>query len=233
MKPRYPSLPLKRTALGLALVAALSVPIFALAHPDPGNPGHTDPGDTSADVLKTSPDTWIALGKRIHGGFGSYVALGIRIGIDATQKLGANPRELDVTYASGKGAPCPCVADGLMLATYATPGQGTLRVTDTGAPDDVFGIATIRHKVSGRVLRYTIPLSAAKMLNEANKTPEGVRFDTIMGAEEVTVYNVEDIEPPTPAKATKTAWRAGDASDVSKTALTRRVAPVASCCTAS
>lgn len=44
------------------------------------------------------PDEWVRLGERVHGGFGTYVALGIRIGLDAMKRLEAKPRDLDVTY---------------------------------------------------------------------------------------------------------------------------------------
>ncbi|QYO62444.1 hypothetical protein [Leptolyngbya sp. 7M] len=33
-----------------------------------------------------TPDQWVELGRRVHGGFGSYIALGIRIGLDAMQR---------------------------------------------------------------------------------------------------------------------------------------------------
>lgn len=44
-----------------------------------------------------TPDQWVELGRRVHGGFGSYIALGIRIGLDAMQRLNVTPRTLDVT----------------------------------------------------------------------------------------------------------------------------------------
>lgn len=47
------------------------------------------------------PEQWIGLGRQMHGGFGSYLALGIRIGLDARERLNAEPRELAVIYYSG------------------------------------------------------------------------------------------------------------------------------------
>ena len=38
-----------------------------------------------------------ALGRRMHGGSGSFIPLGIRIGLDAVERLKAKPRELAVT----------------------------------------------------------------------------------------------------------------------------------------
>ena len=83
------------------------------------------------------------------------------------------------------------------------------------------------------MLRYVIPLSAAKMLNEANTHPEGVRFDTIMGADEAAVYEVEETTPTDATPATKTAWQRKNDQGVQKAALTQRAVPVSSCCTAS
>lgn len=73
---------------------------------------------------QSTPEEWVQLGTRVHGGFGTFIVLGIRIGQDAMKELGAQPRELDVTYYDGVATPCPCVADGVMIATYASPGQG-------------------------------------------------------------------------------------------------------------
>ena len=74
-------------------------------------------------------DEWIALGARIHGAFGPFFPVGIRIGLDAKEKLKADPRGLNVTYYNGSKPPCPYVADGVMIATLASPGQGTLQIS--------------------------------------------------------------------------------------------------------
>lgn len=66
-------------------------------------------------------DEWIALGARIHGAFGPFIPVGIRIGLDAKEKLHADPRGLAVTYYNGTKPPCPCVADGVMIATQGQP----------------------------------------------------------------------------------------------------------------
>jgi hypothetical protein len=36
-----------------------------------------------------TPDEWVALGARVHGGFGGFIPLGIRIGLDALDRLHA------------------------------------------------------------------------------------------------------------------------------------------------
>ena len=45
-----------------------------------------------------TPEEWIKLGARVHGGFGAFIPAGIRIGEDALKRLNAKPRELAVTY---------------------------------------------------------------------------------------------------------------------------------------
>lgn len=141
-----------------------------------------------------TPDQWVELGRRVHGGFGSYIALGIRIGLDAMQRLNADPRTLDVIYYSGAIAPCPCVADGIMIATTSTPGQNLLRVATTTSPEGTFGVAEIRDRTTGKMLRYTIPATAKAQLDDWNQTIAGrQRYDAVMNALERTLFSVEVI----------------------------------------
>ena len=69
-----------------------------------------------------TPEQWIELGARVHGGFGAFIPAGIRIGLDALTRLKAEPRQVTVAFTSGEKAPCPCIADGVMIATQASPG---------------------------------------------------------------------------------------------------------------
>jgi len=102
---------------------------------------------------------WIALGTRVHGGFGSFIPVGIRIGEDALRRLGVARREVSMVDSSGPNAPCPSVADGIAIATEASVGQGTLQVMPETSPPGTFGLAVIRDKRSGKSWRYTIPAS--------------------------------------------------------------------------
>ena len=45
-----------------------------------------------------TPEQWVALLTRVHGGLGSFLPVGILIGEDAMKRLNAKPRELDVTF---------------------------------------------------------------------------------------------------------------------------------------
>lgn len=129
-----------------------------------------------------TPEEWVALGTRIHGGFGTFIPVGIRIGEDALLRLGVGRREVTVVYGSG-GAPCPCVADGIAIATEASVGQGTLQVIAEKSPVGTLGVAVIRDKKTGKGLRYTIPASLLPGLLQWNKEfdPLG-RYKAVMHA---------------------------------------------------
>jgi hypothetical protein len=70
--------------------------------------------------------------------------------------LVGNPRGLAVTYFNGTKPPCPCVADGIMIATGASPGQGTLQISPEKAPDGMMAVVVIKNRKTGEGLRYTI-----------------------------------------------------------------------------
>jgi len=147
---------------------------------------------------QSSPEEWVALGERVHGGFGTYIALGIRIGEDAVRELGAQPRELDVTLFDGVATPCPCVVDGVMLATRASPGQGTLRVAAEKAPPETMGIVVIRHRKTGQGLRYTLPDSLRPRLAQWNKAHDPVgRYRVVMAEPEANLFTRDPAPPAT------------------------------------
>src|SRR5712672_2836158 len=81
-----------------------------------------------------TPEEWIALGARVHGAFGAFIPLGIRIGLDAASRLNAKPRELTVLYYDSDKSPCACFADGIAIATYASVGQRTMTIAAEKAP---------------------------------------------------------------------------------------------------
>src|SRR6187200_1474348 len=69
-------------------VAAACMTLLLLAQPARAHDGPI------AETPPVERDLWISLGARIHGGFGSLIAVGIRIGEDARQRLQASPRDL-------------------------------------------------------------------------------------------------------------------------------------------
>lgn len=99
-----------------------------------------------SDARAETPEEWVTLGARVHGAFGSFIPVGIRIGLDALQRLDAKPRGVTVVYYSGPKSPCPCPADGIAIATMASVGQNTLHVAPEKAPEHMMGVAVIRNK---------------------------------------------------------------------------------------
>ena len=131
-------------------------------------------------------DEWIALGTRIHGGFGPLIPMGIRIGLDAKEKLKTDPRGLTLLFYTGEKSPCPCIADGIMIATQASPGQGTLQIAPEKAPAGLLAVAIIRNRKTGEGLRYTISDEWMPKVGEWIRTldPAG-RYQAVMKAEEL------------------------------------------------
>ena len=138
----------------------------------------------AASAQAETKEQWIELGTRIHGGFGALIPIGIRIGLDAVARLKAEPRGLSVTFYSGERAPCPCVADGVMLATGASPGQGTLQIAPEKAPAGQFAVVVIRNRKTGEGVRYAIAGTWGPKIIEWNKTLDPARrYDAVMSAE--------------------------------------------------
>jgi formylmethanofuran dehydrogenase subunit E len=140
-----------------------------------------------------TPEEWIALGARVHGAFGSFIPLGIKIGLDAVKRLDVKPRELTVLYYDSNASPCACFADGIAIATYASVGQRTLVIAPDKAPDGTLAVILIRPRQGGPGLKYTIPASDLAKLGpmNANLDPRG-RWDAVM--KDDSLFSVE----PTP-----------------------------------
>jgi hypothetical protein len=143
-----------------------------------------------------TPEQWVALGTRVHGGFGSFIPVGIRIGEDAMQRLNAQPRELAVVLYQGDGVPCPCPLDGVMLAIGASPGQGTAQVAAEKSPPGTFAVAVIRRRTGGDALRYTVPMVLMTKLGEINRTITDplARYHAVMAIPDL--FSVEPVKQP-------------------------------------
>src|SRR6187200_3070801 len=127
-------------------------------------------GYSTATVRAETPEEWVKLLSRVHGGFGSFLPVGIRIGEDAMKRLNAKPRELSVLFYQGEGTPCPCAADGVMLAVYASPGQGTLQIAAEKSPAGTFAVVVIKPRKDGDGLKYSLPMSLMPKLGQINST---------------------------------------------------------------
>ena len=137
-------------------------------------------------VHAETPEEWITLGARVHGGFGSFIPLGIKIGLDAVNRLHAKPRELSVLYYDSDASPCACFADGIAIATYASVGQRTLTIAREKAPAGDAAVIVIRPRQGGSGFKYTIPMAALAKLGPMNKNlDERGRYDAVMAADEL------------------------------------------------
>jgi formylmethanofuran dehydrogenase subunit E len=146
----------------------------------------------SSSSRAESPEEWISLGARVHGAFGTFIPLGIKIGLDAVNRLNAKPRELTVLYYDSDASPCACFADGIAIATYASLGQRTVTMAAEKAPVGTAAVIVIRPRKGGPGYKYTIPLSSLAKLAEMNKTldPRG-RYDAVMSTDDL--FQVEPV----------------------------------------
>jgi formylmethanofuran dehydrogenase subunit E len=135
-----------------------------------------------APARAETPEEWVALGTRIHGFFGGFIPAGIRIGLDAEESLHAQPRELAILYYQGDKAPCPCVVDGVMLATQASPGQGTVEIAREKAPPGLLAVIVVRHRKTNAALRYAIADESLPTMLGWNKLAPLERYDAAMQA---------------------------------------------------
>ena len=149
---------------------------------------------TATSARAETPEQWVELLTRVHGGFGSFLPVGIRIGEDALQRLNAKPRELSVVFYQGEGVPCPCPADGVMLAAGASPGQGTLQVAAEKSPPGTFAVVLIRPRRGGDGLKYTVPISFMPKLGQINSTIQDplARYNAVMALPEL--FTVEPVK---------------------------------------
>lgn len=158
----------------LLMSIAISVSAFIEQAPPPGE------------------NEWVALGTTVHGGFGSYVALGIDIGLTALARLHAERGLLDVTVIDGPNTPCPCIADGVMLSTGSTPGRGTLRVDAHTGPPGSFATLEFRMRNTSKGLRVIVPADARERLDRINQEPPERRLGLVRGATPGQLYSIEE-----------------------------------------
>lgn len=141
-----------------------------------------------------TPEEWVQLGTRVHGFFGGFIPAGIRIGLDARQRLGAQPRDLSILYYQGDQAPCPCIVDGVMLAVQASPGQGSVEIARDKAPPGLLAVIVIRHRKTAAALRYAVADAWLPKLLAWNKLPPLERYDAAMQA--TGLFTVEPAATP-------------------------------------
>jgi formylmethanofuran dehydrogenase subunit E len=133
--------------------------------------------------LAETKEEWITLGARVHGGFGPFIPVGIRIGVDAMERLKADRHDVTVLYYDGGLPPCPCVADGIMIATQATPGQKTLVMSPEKAPPEYMAVIIAKNRKTGEAVRYTIGKEWHPKILAWRDLQPPARYDAGMSAE--------------------------------------------------
>ena len=131
-----------------------------------------------------TPDEWVALGARVHGGFGAFIPLGNQDRLGRSQPAQREAARASVLYYDSGAAPCACFADGVAIATYASVGQRTLTISPEKARPGTAAVIVIRPRHGGRGFKYTIPMAALPKLGEMNKSldPRG-RYDAVMATD--------------------------------------------------
>jgi len=138
-----------------------------------------------------APEQWVEWGDRIHGGFGSLVALGIRIGLDASQRLGAQRRELIVDYTDGPNTPCACVVDGIAIAVSASLGQRTLRLAHARTEEGLLARVVFTHRSHGGSLSYEIPYEVLGLMQDINREEQAAgRFRAVMSIDPARLFRL-------------------------------------------
>jgi formylmethanofuran dehydrogenase subunit E len=110
------------------------------------------------------------------------------------KKLHADPRGLTVTYYNGTKAPCACVVDGIMIATQASPGQGTLQISPDKAPEGMMAVIVIKNRKIGEGLRYSVSDEWLPKILDWIKSDPSARYDAAMKAE--GLFQVDQMKSP-------------------------------------
>jgi len=146
-----------------------------------------------AQVHAQTLDDWVEWGDRVHGGFGSLIALGIRIGLDALQRLGAQRREVRVDYTDGPQTPCACVLDGIAIAVSASLGQGTLALAGARTEPGLLARIDLWHRSTGQGLRYEIPADVLGLMQAINSREDAIgRMRAVTEIDAALLFRVTD-----------------------------------------
>jgi hypothetical protein len=84
--------------------------------------------------------------------------------------------------------------DGAMLATQASPGQGTVQIATDKAPAGLMAVIVIRDRKTGKGLRYTISDEWLPKMLAWNKLPPLDRYNRAMQAD--GLFTVEPYTSP-------------------------------------
>lgn len=113
-------------------------------------------------ILRYGMSEWRAavLTNELHGHLGIYALLGVKMGVLALEQFAVGDQELQVISYAGHQPPLSCLNDGLQVATGATLGHGTIRISDHRhtTPEALFakGRRSVRISLKGSVTEQII-----------------------------------------------------------------------------
>jgi formylmethanofuran dehydrogenase subunit E len=138
-------------------------------------------------------EQWTEWGTALHGGFGSLIAYGIRVGHDALQRLNAEKRQLSVDYFDGPLAPCPCIIDGVSIAVAASLGQQTLHLSSKKTDLNLLGRVTFTHRITNASITYDLPIAALDLMQSINRDhPANQRYEAVLRLKNEQLFTVTD-----------------------------------------
>ncbi len=129
----------------------------------------------------------------LHGGRGVFTAAGYRIGMRALRDLGASRGSftLDVTHRTPFRAQWSCIADGIQVATGASPGKLNLRLIEA-SEQALETIVWDRGACKGVSFRLQEPF-LAKYLDTPPERQESAARE-VLGLPESEIFTVEEKE---------------------------------------
>jgi formylmethanofuran dehydrogenase subunit E len=75
----------------------------------------------------------LAAGGRFHGHIGPFLAIGLRMGLAANERLGRDPMGMKAVVAVEGRPPRSCVLDGIQYSTGCTMGKGNISIEHDSA----------------------------------------------------------------------------------------------------
>ena len=130
-----------------------------------------------------TPEEWVALGARVHGFFGGFIPAGIRVGLDALERLKAKPRTLYRQVLEGREGRVPVHARRRHARHQRQPGQGTVAIAPDPAPAGIYAVIVIRDRKTGEGVKYTVAEEWQWKMIGWNKEEPLARYDDAMKAD--------------------------------------------------
>lgn len=139
----------------------------------PCNPSSKD----SASILTTDFEMILKRGEEFHGHLGPFLALGVRMGLLAKERLGSDGFSgLSAVIETDTHPPMSCIADGIQVSTGCTLGRGKVKMLGLGKPAATFhtGSRHLRLEVKTFLLRYIERELSNKGLEEMREIVEKI-----------------------------------------------------------